>query len=97
VSGIDAHLVCCSASRAYDPTLDRDVAIQVLHAEIVRRAGGTEIYLSDVRSLIAGWFAAVERLTQNHPQALRIACEFLGEPGKPIAPAQYQQMAAGVR
>ena len=36
--------------RAYDPTLDRDVAIKVPHDEIVLRAGGTDVYLSEARA-----------------------------------------------
>ena len=48
--------------RAYDPMLDRDVAIKVPHPEIVRRSGGQDIYLSEAR--------AAARL--DHPNIVRV-------------------------
>jgi len=50
-----------------------------------------------VRRIIAGWMQAVDLLQRGDPQAIAIACRFLGEREQPISPADYYQMAAGMR
>ncbi|MGE0607567.1 MAG: protein kinase [Pirellulales bacterium] len=49
-----------------------------------------------VKALIAGWFKAVELLKRQDPQAMRIACQFLGEGGPPVTWREYEEMAAGM-
>jgi ABC-type nitrate/sulfonate/bicarbonate transport system substrate-binding protein/predicted Ser/Thr protein kinase len=46
-----------------------------------------------VKALIAGWFAAVERLERHDPQAVACACKFLGDD---VTPADYDEMASGI-
>jgi hypothetical protein len=50
-----------------------------------------------VEALIRGWFDAVDRLERGDPEALKIACRFVGKPGQPATTEEYLKMAAGMR
>lgn len=50
-----------------------------------------------IQHLIAAWMKAVQLLESADPEAIEIACRFLGDPGQPISVDQYFEMAAGMQ
>ena len=50
-----------------------------------------------VKALIEAWMKGLELLEQGDPQALNIACQFLGTDDRPLTPKEYYEMAEGMR
>jgi NitT/TauT family transport system substrate-binding protein len=50
-----------------------------------------------VQALIAAWFKGLDLLESGDPQALEIACRFLGSDDRPLRVDEYREMASGMR